>query len=94
MHAGQHPTRIQTIELPGRRRWLIWGEREQEFHLQFLASGDTTAAQVRTVCGRPVDPECRSVIAPDPSICPHCAEAARSWARARLPDPGTVDRVS
>jgi hypothetical protein len=72
---------VLTVDVPGRRRWLLWGERTREFHLQPFSpqpKGDT-----KTLCGRPVDPECRSVIAPDNCICRDCVEAARDQARNR-----------
>jgi hypothetical protein len=81
MPTEQHRASILTIDVPGRRRWLLWGERTHEFHLQpFLPSPKGGA---ETLCGRPVEPDSRSVIAPDTYICRDCVEAARAQARNR-----------
>lgn len=81
MPTEQHSASILTVDVPGRRRWLLWGERTREFHLQPFSPQSDGGAQYRTLCGRPVEPESRSVIAPDTYICRDCVEAARAQAR-------------
>jgi hypothetical protein len=80
MPTEQHRASILTIDVPGRRRWLLWGERTHEFHLQPFSPNPGGVAE--TMCGRPVEPDCRSVIAPDTYICRDCVEAARAQARS------------
>jgi hypothetical protein len=81
MQSEQFRASILTVDVPGRRRWLLWGERTHEFHLQPFSP--QPAGDAETLCGRPVDPESRSVIAPDNYICRDCVEAARAQARSR-----------
>jgi hypothetical protein len=82
MPTEQHRASILTIDVPGRRRWLLWGERTHEFHLQPFSPNPSGGAANRTLCGRPVEPDSRSVIAPDTYICRDCVEAARAQARS------------
>jgi hypothetical protein len=79
MPTEQQRASMQTVDVPGRRRWLLWGERTREFHLQPLAAQADGGAE--TLCGRPIEPDSRSVIAPDNYVCPDCVGAARAQAR-------------
>jgi hypothetical protein len=81
MRAEEQQLSIQTMEIPGRRRWLLWGERTHEFHLQSVFSDTTPHGNHATLCGRPLEPDSRSVIAPDTYICRDCIRVARSLAR-------------
>jgi hypothetical protein len=81
MPAEQQHLSIQTMEVPGRRRWLLWGERTHEFHLQSVFSDTRQGVNHTTLCGRPLEPDSRSVIAPDTYICRDCVRVARNMAR-------------
>ena len=81
MYAEQLHMNIQTIDIAGRRRWLLWGERKHEFHLQVLLPAAERGEHCRTLCGRPIEPESRAVFAPDTHICRHCVQAAQTQYR-------------
>jgi len=74
---------IQTIDITGRRRWLLWGERRHEYHLQLLRPQVEADQGRRTLCGRQIASESRSVVVPDPHLCPHCVQAAEVHYRGR-----------
>jgi hypothetical protein len=76
MTPEQQKRSIHTVDIAGRRRWLFWGERVREIHLQSTEpSGNTRAGA--TLCGRINETDSHIVIASDTQICPDCVRAAR-----------------